>query len=1336
MYSQQVIKSIAGQNQGDIPGIQGGYEVTSQETTTPLSSMPLIVRAVIAATTSRANIAIGGNEMIELFYNMIKESDFAWKFNSYGLFTNFNKVNSGLWRIKNTASNYLGSSFQMFDSGNYKVNNLFRPETVAVALDTDIADPDVEDKSRFCVGGYVDAGGTGIKWSNSYLLNPKESKKSAISAHYGALKYNFDNQYGQLDGIKQTPMKGCLELLDLDAPEATIYTSKPSFTGDTFVGRYTEKTIMPIFSNFLIGQPNEFTFDYSLYVNIPYPRFWLNSQKYDITPLADEIIGLGIFSPGSLSSAMPGDLFYLDRGNQSCGNTAWNRLMKQSDDPNPMLAMEFAYMYTHTNGILDFYVESEINLDQRDWEDHPAKQIYDVYNNNDIDELFHAKIEKSGNFYKYDESLSPSKFVTQLSTFGALQARDYDPLVSEQCFVSYPKRLIYSLQAQEESRRDFWRVFLPFNYKDFKNAVSVIKPINKNGALVFFPYLSPQMFQGLDQIKTDNGTKLTIGDGGLFNQPFQNVANADISNEYGSLESLRGVINSPMGLFFISQAQGKIFNYGGKGLDPISNAGMKWWFAKYLPSRFIKQFPASENSVWSDNPVSGVGCQVMYDTVDDIVYFMKKDYQLKPAYIADATFTDSVSKPVSISSGVFGKINVDIGDPIYFDDCSWTISYDPKLKAWISFHDWHPQLALPSINHFFTTNVTTTTIPQCPPGYNYNTTTGVCEQSVNETIDATVDVNEIAATVSGGATNCLLDIVISIDWSGSTGDIDYTPMTFDSAGNQTGGGTMGNSSAATAQMRWLDVFMANPNVRDAMAAGTMQIGVTGWATSSLHMFQTGGLSMSTTATGASLIALYDFNWNVTNNTNANAAIDAANPFGTTGGLGMLNRKSSSSLAANYPARSEDSSFKQILIVVTDGTSGNSATGISQMQSPNVLATSPQTANTGSWAQANLQSVPPDPAVDVLKQEIFAVFCGNSTSYPGDQALLNSISNSRYLDTNPGVSGTPGPNQYAMNTDVVGELNASANQIAGDVCSIPFVCECPSGYTTVYLDPSTNTYTADSGVCDDVTPPICRKVTCECPPATIPGTVTTDLGSCPSPLQVGDPNFVSDRQCNYFFYVSTPANFEVGGFWRHNVRCDSFANFYNVDYPWEIDIISNSGQAVNTVRSFEYQLESYVYKGDPQYNMCGGDKWEDINFNFDAAIVYNNDQVSGLLVINQQTTNDPWGNLTYPIINTNNIDILSSKVEHKFRFNQFWDVTNNRGEFPDPSGVVTQQSIFNTDCNGYIRPLNPINLNYSKAATQRKKFRHYSNNVILRRNVSGNRKMLLRLNNTKLLLSQR
>ena len=81
-------------------------------------------------------------------------------------------------------------------------------------------------------------------------------------------------------------MRSCIQLLDSTLPNQYMYTSDPIFSGDTFIGRYTEKTIMPIFTRFLLGQPDGYTFDYSLYVNIPYPRYWLNSQRFDLTPLA------------------------------------------------------------------------------------------------------------------------------------------------------------------------------------------------------------------------------------------------------------------------------------------------------------------------------------------------------------------------------------------------------------------------------------------------------------------------------------------------------------------------------------------------------------------------------------------------------------------------------------------------------------------------------------------------------------------------------------------------------------------------------------------------------------------------------------------------------------------------------------------------------------------------------------------------------------------------------------------------------------------------------------------------------------------------------------------
>ena len=1036
-YGLDIANGIAVTFAGSAPGVLGGTTTTSVANDSSESSLPFIVRAIVNVVMAKTNVAIGGNEILELLYNLVNKSDFVFKYNSYGFFNTYTKINTGLFRIKNTDSNYLGQSFQSFDNGNYKINNLFRPTTVAVALDKNVTEPTVIDTSRFTIGGDVSASGGVNVYSADYLTNPSTKQKRPISAYYGALKFNFDNQYGQLDGIKQIQMRGCVEYLDPTKPDAFKYSSTAIFSGDTFITRYTEKNIMPIFAQYLLGQPDEFTYDYSQHVNIPYPRFWLNSQKFDMSVLAEEIVTFGLASSSSLDAVFPSDLFYLDRGNASC-SAGLASIFGSAGDPNPVFAMRYAYMYSHTNGVLDFFVESEVNLANRDWEDRQEARIYDVYGYNDIDELFHAQIEKKDNFYKYDESLSPSKFITQLGSFGEIQPRYYDPYVAANCYVSYPKRLIYSLQAQLESRKDFWRVFLPFNYKDFKNKVSVIKPINKSGAIIFFPYLSPVMFQGVDTLKTSLDTKITIGDGGLFSQPLQNVVNSDLSNEYGSCESLRSVVNTPVGLFFISQAQGKIFYFTGQTLDPISNAGMKWWFNKYLPSQLVKQYPVLEESPLSDNPVVGVGCQTIYDPNDDLVYFMKRDYRVKAEYIANVTYNETGGFSLSGNPII-------LGDPIFFDDCSWTVSYDPKAKAWISFHDWHPELALPSINHFFTTKTLTTTVPQCPPGYNFNSVNGLCERSSNISEPAVVTIDQINSVITSGP----------------------------------------------------------------------------------------------------------------------------------------------------------------------------------------------------------------------------------------------------------------------------------------------VCTCASGYTKVFFNPTTNVYTSATGVCNNITPPVCRKVSCACPTSP-PGTITTSTGNCDDVYLVGNPTYVNPNPqiCNFFKYESTPPSYKVGSFWRHNVRCDSFANFYNTSYPWEVELVSNTGQMVNTVRSMEYQLETYVYKGDMGY-ACNDDKWEDLDFNFDQSVIYNNEQVSGLLQLTPTPYNNPLLELTYPIVNLNNINILCSKVEQKYRFNQFYDITKDRGEFTN-----AEQPIWDTQPNGYIRLLNTINLNYNKAPLQHKKFRHYYNNVILRRVNSGNRKMLLRLNNTKLLLSMR
>ena len=225
----------------------------------------------------------------------------------------------------------------------------------------------------------------------------------------------------------------------------------------------------------------------------------------------------------------------------------------------------------------------------------------------------------------------------------------------------------------------------------------------------------------------------------------------------------------------------------------------------------------------------------------------------------------------------------------------------------------------------------------------------------------------------------------------------------------------------------------------------------------------------------------------------------------------------------------------------------------------------------------------------------------------------------------------------------------------------------------------------------------------------------------------------------------------GGIWKHNVRCDLYNNYYNIQYPWEIELVETVGQTVEILRSVEYQLESYLYKGNLPHD-CG-DRFHVLDYNFDEVVIYNTEQVSGLLKLVEAPKNNIPEITTYPKITNEDIEILFSKEEQKYRFDMFWDVTRNRGEF-DPNITNT---IWKTELNGYIRHLNAENLDYDKAKTERKKFRHYYNKVLFRKGVekyvanaplpptwqvaqghevSANiklhkNKMLLRLANTKL-----
>jgi len=195
-------------------------------------------------------------------------------------------------------------------------------------------------------------------------------------------------------------------------------------------------------------------------------------------------------------------------------------------------------------------------------------------------------------------------------------------------------------------------------------------------------------------------------------------------------------------------------------------------------------------------------------------------------------------------------------------------------------------------------------------------------------------------------------------------------------------------------------------------------------------------------------------------------------------------------------------------------------------------------------------------------------------------------------------------------------------------------------------------------------------------------------------------------------------------WKHNESTASFCNFYGKDYPFEVELASNTGKQENILDAIEYILEGVVYKNG------GMDKFHDPLANFDKLIVRNSEQISALLTLVPETP-DPYTNDTYPLFNGSGYNILYSRVEGKYRVAQFDDLTRDRGDF-----TGNQYPLLFSHPSGYHYIINPTAINFTKPAEQRKLFRHYTNYVWLSKSKVGSTRLLLKWVDFKRTISRR
>lgn len=582
--------------------------------------------------------ALGLQSVITTIKALSSWHQFAYQYNSHGFYNQSLKVNPGNKRRRINYGQYLIPGNQEING--VKMNNFNRESSVYLEINQFLQDPQTRDNSRNTISGF------------GLCDNPTRTVLSTASSYYGSIKRKIKNQYGQLTSVRYIDTGAVQKISDEE-----YLTSEDIFGGDTYVGRFTEKRKLTYFLNWPFDVPDGWEWDYRKYANIPYPRYWVDGTEFDF-----------------------GDMARLETPSSKHNLDCYRR-------GNGVFIVKDRYFYLFNSGVIDYFAESEYCPDYRDWEDSIEGRHYDYHTYTELSDMFRSDKIQFDNRFIFDRG-----YLKQLTeNFIPKQDVNYKP--EEEGVITYNNRIIYSIAAQKEQIRDNWLIYPGLNYFDFSGEegnLITAKNFDRDRIIFLFDRSAPRVTLGVNTLETNEGTKVLIGDGGVFAQQPQKINYTGYG--FGSSETKNWTLTH-FGGFYPSQEHGTIFRFDGNKLESISDKGMYWWFKEHLPSKLLRDYP---NFNHRDNTLVGVGMTSVFDSTNGVVYFTKIDYKVKDEYKEVTTYNAEKDE------WRVKKVKVDFKDPLFFDDCSFTISFDPKMDKWISFHDWHPESTIQTKKFFIT----------------------------------------------------------------------------------------------------------------------------------------------------------------------------------------------------------------------------------------------------------------------------------------------------------------------------------------------------------------------------------------------------------------------------------------------------------------------------------------------------------------------------------------------------------------------------------------------------------------------------------------------------------
>ena len=504
--------------------------------------------------------------------------------------------------------------------------------------------------------------------------NPGRDISTNVISYYASLKNEFVNQWGQIYSY-DTIDTGFQTNIGISTYIQNPYAQSEAtvFGGDTFISRFAFKTKLPFFIDNRVGAQDDSDIFYDEIGNVAYPKYWHSARSI----LSDSNNMANIIS--------------IKAHNFDC--------------PNSNTATYYdGKMYLFAYGIPNFYCESSVNVDLRQAFNNREGDFWPHVSTSIPDDWFQESFVTiaQDNTYYYNVTFSKQNKENYFSHLPI----DWTPLL---CNTYFPFRAIYS-DVQTSYANDAvnnWLIYRPVSVFDFPQnygKLSSLDGIQNKAVLARFENKS-LLYNTLLTIDTSNPQAAYLGNSKfLSSAPPIDFAETDLGY-VGSQNKM--LLKIPQGQITIDAKRGQVFLISGieGGITDLSafGSGMNRFFTDHLAFEILRHFPNAD----TDNHFNGLGLHGVYDSKYDRVIISKLDYipQLgkgvkydetkKEFYIETSDLDCPPGNPVVI------RTVVDLTDPEYFCNKSWTISFNMNTKSWISFHSYIPNWYIAENNFFY-----------------------------------------------------------------------------------------------------------------------------------------------------------------------------------------------------------------------------------------------------------------------------------------------------------------------------------------------------------------------------------------------------------------------------------------------------------------------------------------------------------------------------------------------------------------------------------------------------------------------------------------------------------